>query len=297
MKNKNLSEKQNLRRRILSFVSNLPLLLLIPYFWLIILEDVDYALALRRADVDNLLPAFISNEMQINFMNPKENTEPEKLDPCLYETLKCQIVIARSNLCRRISENQCIFQKRKVKNHFSLLKNIFLSDEFWKCVQETKGEVLKVQDKWKLVPYHEISAGYTREGIEVMHDESYDYLASVNSMMDQKLSWYKKSVEVSGRRFSEIPDVKKRDSSGYVLYLVVNGKWIDGETFRKQMGLPSAAFTIEEREDKILFVCRGQGHGLGYSIYGGMQMSLEGYTYKQILENYFPRMELVSVHM
>ena len=62
------------------------------------------------------------------------------------------------------------------------------------------------------------------------------------------------------------------------------------------MGLSSADFTVQKLNGKIRFLCRGKGHGLGFSQYGGNELAKEGKNYKEILTAYFPEMNQENIH-
>ena len=75
------------------------------------------------------------------------------------------------------------------------------------------------------------------------------------------------------------------------------------ETTVNQMTLlPSAFFTIEETKDaqgnleSITLLGGGNGHGVGLSQDGAKGMAEHGYTYKEILNHYYPEAELVDVN-
>lgn len=58
------------------------------------------------------------------------------------------------------------------------------------------------------------------------------------------------------------------------------------------MGLPSSNFSIQKTGSKVRFLCRGKGHGLGFSQYGGNELAKDGSLWEEILEEYFPEMEI-----
>ena len=45
----------------------------------------------------------------------------------------------------------------------------------------------------------------------------------------------------------------------------------------------------------VRFLCKGKGHGLGFSQYGGNEMAKKGSSWEEILETYFPEMEVEAV--
>ena len=183
------------------------------------------------------------------------------------ETIKAQTIIARSNFYRILKE----------------------------AVSETEGKVIIWNQELKLVPYHEISSGQTRNGKEVFHNEEDSYLRSVHSAVDKESKDFLNSVYISKNILPGELEIKSRDSAGYVTELLADGKVLEGEAFRKGMGLTSANFTIQEIGNKIRFLCKGKGHGMGFSQYGGNEMAKDSKTDEEILKYYFPEMDIVDV--
>jgi stage II sporulation protein D len=271
-------------QRILSYISSIPLLLLIPYLSVIFLQNVDYALTIRSYDVDNLIPVLLGVQIA---------------DTCENETLKCQAVIARSNFYRHIYEGEAIAScLMEALSGISLYRQIlFLSDPAYQTAAwETEDQVLMYEGEWKLVPYHEISSGRTRSGEEVFHDAAYAYLQAVESEADKSSEDYLSSAIFSSEKLPESLTVDQRDSSGYVLSLLVDDSFIEGEAFREGMQLASSNYTIQKLGESYRFLCKGKGHGLGFSQYGGNVLAQEGSMYDEILAVYFPAMELTSVN-
>ena len=87
-------------------------------------------------------------------------------------------------------------------------------------------------------------------------------------------------------------NMHKRDKVGHILSLTVGNETISGEEFRKLLELPSSNFTMQAADGKIRFLCKGQGHGLGLSQYGGNVLAKEGKSYREILRYYFPECEV-----
>ena len=67
---------------------------------------------------------------------------------------------------------------------------------------------------------------------------------------------------------------------------------IQGERVREILELPSSCFSIQSFEEKVRFLCKGKGHGVGLSQYGAQQMALEGKEYKEILKYFFPELKI-----
>ena len=62
------------------------------------------------------------------------------------------------------------------------------------------------------------------------------------------------------------------------------------------MGLSSSDFTIQKVGDRYRFLCKGKGHGIGFSQYGGNVLAKNGKNYAEILNYYFPAMILDNVN-
>lgn len=261
-------------------------LFFIPYMITIIFNGVDTTLINRKFDVETILPVIVAEQIGDNYE---------------LETIKAQAVIARSNLYRTVKEqkslNSVLNQIRdEIKN--KSLKSLYLlimQDKYERAVKETKGKVITWENKLKLVPYHEVSAGDTRDGEEVFHSEGDAYLKSVHSSVDKKSEEFLNSVYINKNILPKELEIKSRDSAGYVTELLADGKVLEGESFRMGMGLSSANFTIQTIGNKVRFLCKGKGHGLGFSQYGGNEMAKNSKIEEEILEYYFPEMEIVEI--
>lgn len=245
------------------------------------------ALLNRAFDVETILPVVVA--AQIDSDHEMEN-------------IKAQVIIARSNFYRKIQEQKSIrqiFDEVREEWNEDIQNNVcsFIrsGNKYEKATAETTGKVLVLEDKLKLIPYHEISAGETRNGKEVLHSAEYAYLKSVNSSADKDSEdfWY--SVYIDQSILPENLSIETRDSAGYVTELLSDKTILEGESFRKGIGLPSANFTMKKIGNEIRFLCKGRGHGLGFSQYGGNVLAKQHKTGEEILAYYFPEMEIVNV--
>ena len=89
--------------------------------------------------------------------------------------------------------------------------------------------------------------------------------------------------------------IKNRDSAGYVTALTADGYWLEGEAFRKGMHLASGNFSMQKIGKAVRFLCKGKGHGLGFSQYGGNEMAKAGSSWEEILTAYFPEMQIEDI--
>ena len=67
---------------------------------------------------------------------------------------------------------------------------------------------------------------------------------------------------------------------------------LEGTAFASGMGIASPAFSMQKLDDRICFLSKGKGHGIGFSQYGGDVLAKEGKTWQEILHIYFPLMEI-----
>lgn len=268
-------------------VSGVLVLFLIPYLMVILMNGLDTALLNRTFNVEMLLPVIVASEM---------GSEYE------LEAVKAQTIIARSEFYRKLQEKKnlsSVLTQIREETEFregEILRALIENLNYEKAVTETESEVLAVDGKLQLTPYHELSAGRTRDGAEVLHSEEYAYLKSVESDMDKGSDDFLNSVYINQSVLPERLVIKSRDSAGYVTEILADGDILEGESFRKGMGLSSANFTIQKIGKEIRFLCKGRGHGLGFSQYGGNEMAKEKKSAEEILEFYFPEMELVDIY-
>lgn len=273
-----------MKKRIPAFFTGVLIFLLFPYVITILFNGLDAGLMDRPVDVEAFLPGIVSKQITSDYE---------------LETIKCQAVIARSNLYRKLRAEKEISGVLDVLqensgfsyNDGSWITRVLPDEIYEKAVKDTKGQVLLYEGELKLVPYHEISNGQTRSGTEVLHDETYSYLKSVDSSADKKSPDYLNSTYILQEQMPENLKISERDSTGYVTSLLADGHILEGEAFRQGMQLSSSSFTIQKVGKKYRFLCKGRGHGLGFSQYGGNEMAKEGNTWKEILEAYFPAME------
>lgn len=88
-----------------------------------------------------------------------------------------------------------------------------------------------------------------------------------------------------------------RDKAGYVKEIQIGAHIYTGEEIQAALGLPSAAFTLEEHEGMVRAVCKGIGHGYGLSQQGAHGMAQEGKTAEEILKYYYQNIKIISPKM
>lgn len=264
---------------------NLFILAVLPYVITILINGSEMALLNRHADPEIILPIILKEQISSDYEE---------------ETLKAQAVIARSNLFRKLknkNEMEKEYKKLQEKNSEKWNICIFMDKKekkFEEAVKSTEGQILTFNGEVKLVPYHEISAGQTRNGEIAFHDSEYAYLKGVDSSADKVAPYYFNSVYINRQQLPEALKVKEREESGYVVSLMADKKILEAEAFAKGIKIPSSDFSIQKVGNLVRFLSKGKGHGIGFSQYGGNEMAKEGKSWKEILNTYFPLMEITA---
>ena len=268
-----------MKRKSVFNLSKILVFALLPYLSVSVINGSERILLNYRPDSEVYLTAVLSCQISPDYE---------------LQTVEAQAVIARSNLFRKFAEEENRLDVlremgKSIKNQWKW----WISDEIYEdAVENTEGKVLLVDGKLDLVPYHEISGGTTRDGETVFGSSEYQYLKSVDSSADKNSPDYFSSTYISERQLPKELEIKERDSAGYVLSLQADDKILEGEMFALGMGLPSSNFSIQKTGSKVRFLCRGKGHGLGFSQYGGNELAKDGSLWEEILEEYFPKMEI-----
>lgn len=252
------------------------------------------------------------------------------------ETLKAQAVIARTNLMtvREMAEQPGELRQEAQKEQterpgetkMTKLPESLSQDELIKlwgrgnfagnyrklseAVKSTRGVTMTHQGKTFYADFHAVSAGWTRNGADVLDSENIPWLQGVESSEDIPSEDYLQVIFLEKEAFvnkikEKFPEiqidtnapldliaVEERDSSDYVKKIKVGEKTISGEEFRETLELNSACFYIKEVEGKIRIVTKGLGHGLGMSQYGANVMAKEGADYREILSYYYKNIEI-----
>lgn len=270
----------NMKGRKQSWVTKIFLLLTLPYLVTVFVNGPEAVSVNKTTDMENILPIILRGQI-----SPEHQIE----------TIEAQAVIARSNFMRKIQE-----QKDTGSILREISNNVKQNGRVWKipevcyetAVKNTQGQILTVDGELKLVPYHEISAGETRDGEAAFHDPQYAYLKSVDSSADKDATEYLNSTYVSEQQLPKDLTISLRDKSGYVQSLMADENILEGTAFASGMGIASPAFSMQKLDDRIRFLSKGKGHGLGFSQYGGDALAKEGKTWQEILHIYFPLMEI-----
>ena len=173
-----------------------------------------------------------------------------------------------------------------------------------RAVSDTKDCMIYSGDDPILPLYFRISNGKTRSAKDVW-GQDVSWLVPTESLWDKNAPDHTRAFvfsvfRLAGRLEGQDPEAKNwrqitpsmiqivgKDDSGYVRQIQIGSQVYDGETLRYLLDLPSACFDVTVEDGRTVFVCYGEGHGVGLSLYGGNAMALSGSDYTQILSYYF----------
>ena len=278
-------------------------MLLLPLGFTALISGKDAIEINKQKDMEVYLPMMLCREIPWDYEE---------------EMLKAQAVLIRSSLYLRLENKE--LDQTELKENLENYKNNSQKEQYQmaykrmeKAVNVTKGQVISYQGEICSGVFHRVSAGQTREGSEVLQDTKMSFLMSVDSSQDiqsedylhghyfteealkDRLLEIYPDIELSDQPLTEQIVVEKRDSQEYVLEIRVGSLTVPGEEFRNNLELSSSNFTVQNLDGKIRFLCKGLGHGLGMSQYGGNELAKEGKTYEQIIFTYFPDVILKKI--
>lgn len=158
----------------------------------------------------------------------------------------------------------------------------------------TRGEIIMYDGTPAAAVFHVSSAGYT-ESAENVWGTAYPYLISVPSDCSEtshEFTYAELSARISAEydtagEFDGI-EILSRSEAGTVIFLRICGIEMDGSRLAELLSLESASFEASDCDGKVRFTVRGSGHLAGMSICGADEMSRQGYSYREILEHYYP---------
>ncbi len=231
------------------------------------------------------------------------------------EVLKAQAVLLRTQLARESSADKADSGTVKIYS-IEEMKELWGSEEFSgyyarlkEAIDETAGQIITYEGEPAYVPYHAVSAGYTRDPADLFTEGEYPYLKSVDCSTDVEADSFLSISYYSAEEFKEkltgafdvtFEDaallenirIEEMDRAGYVMTVLLGTKEMSGEEFRQGMKFPSSSFIIEEFEGNIRVVTKGRGHGLGFDQYQAKRLAEEGKQMKEILNYFFSGIQI-----
>ena len=230
------------------------------------------------------------------------------------DALKAQAVVART---------YALHQRQFTRNKdFDLTNDIYSqvyggrTSEKWRSnrvVDLTKGEILTFKGKLFPAYYHAACGGHTEDASILWKDDleplkgvicgfcagspHFSWQAEI-SLEEMKSKLLAKGFKID--RLDQI-EIVSLNPSGRVNKLEIknadNSLVISAKDFRQALGpnlIRSTNFTLKIISDKIYFTGLGWGHGVGLCQWGMSELAKSGKKYKEILEYYYPKSEIVN---
>jgi stage II sporulation protein D len=180
-----------------------------------------------------------------------------------------------------------------------------------KAVDETKGMILKFKGEVFPAFYHATCAGYTEEASALWNID----IACLKGVAcgfckdSPHFSWHyvlgsdeaRGKLTKAGYRIAKIENIQiiSRDKSGRIneLKIIAQDRHLNlaAKDFRNIISpnlIKSTNFSVNVVKGDIVFEGFGWGHGVGLCQWGSYFMAKQGYNYKQILEYYYPGVEI-----
>lgn len=227
------------------------------------------------------------------------------------EALKAQAIAARTYALKRVTENKVITDNNanqmykdnsQLKTMWGASYNTYYT-KVKNAVANTEGQYIAYNHYYIDALYFSTSNGKTEDPIYVWGN-SFPYLKSVDSHWDTEAITYSRSTTKTLDEVSKILgfDINKdttiqvvsKTIGDRVNEITIGNNTYSGIDIRDLFGLRSSDFDIEITNTGVNFATRGYGHGVGMSQYGANGMAKEGYTYKQILNHYYPNTEILT---
>ena len=230
------------------------------------------------------------------------------------ETIKCQAVILRTDLIRKMGRSKKIkienipyrvYKDKQYRNKLGNRAYEIMDQKRKKAVKETIGKVITYKGTLIEPYFHAVSVGMTLDASE-WFGKKIPYLRQKESLSDIESKDYMSIKTISYQRMQIILEkhMKKKitiqqlqknlrlltvTKNGYVKQIKAGPYIISGENFARWMQLASNNFYFEQYKGNLRIICLGKGNGLGLSQYGADQMAKQGKTYQKILKYYYPK--------
>ncbi len=266
----------------------------------------------EEVEIDKYLCNVVAAEMPVDF---------EK------EALKAQAIVARTYTIYKINnrkhdnadicdDSTCcqawVDKEERFKRWESDVENKWNKIE--QCVDETKGKIITYQNQPINAFFHSNSGGKTELPTDVWGgNSSIPYLQVVETAGEEGYKQYSSEVEITNQElldklkqkysdiqidFSNAEDIKilEYTSSGRVKTIKFGNHNLSGTEVRSLLSLKSTNFEIEKQEEKIKFIVKGYGHGVGMSQTGADSMAKSGSTAEEIIKHFYTGVELTDVN-
>lgn len=268
---------------------------------------------IEEMSIDKYLLGVVSAEMPASFEE---------------EALKAQAVVARTYTIYTIEHNnqkhdgadicdssKCcqawISKENRMKKWDAQKQN-----EYWSkienAVNSTAGKIITYNKEVIDAFFHSNSGGKTEVPVNVWGGTNYPYLQTVETAGEDAYSQYLSEVSISKEEFEKKIKAKHENfqinyndddaikileytESNRVKVLKVGNLKLSGVEVRTLLGLRSAQFEIDVKDDTIKFEVKGYGHGVGMSQTGANSMAKEGANYEEIIKHFYNNVQIEEI--
>lgn len=236
------------------------------------------------------------------------------------EALKAQAILARTFVLKFCQDKTSKYEGADISTDVSEAQAYApdsVNERVEQAVAETRGRVMAYGGELPNAWFHAHSGGMTELPSVALEYKGGDpeYLKPVaseesDSAPDNVAAWTaaftkdqvaKACADAGVKVPGEITSVKlgEKGASGRVKSLLVNGESVSAPSFRLQIGANKLKSTlidsVEIDGDQVSFSGRGFGHGVGLSQWGAYAMADDGRTAEEIIEKYYPGVEIVEM--
>lgn len=260
---------------------------------------------LTEMDAESYVEGVVAGEMKNNW--------PE-------EALKAQAILARTFVMKFCADKRSKYDGADISTDVSEAQAYAegsVNDRVREAVGETRGLVMAYDGAFANAWFHAHAGGMTELPSVALEYRGEDpaYLKPTASVESDKApesakTWkatftkaqVKKACADAGVKIDgEIESVRigEKGESGRAKTLLVNGESVSTPSFRIQIGANELRSTLIDRVsvdgDEVTFEGRGFGHGVGLSQWGAYQLAEEGRTAQEIIQTYFPGVQIVEL--
>jgi len=224
------------------------------------------------------------------------NKKHDNADICDDSTC-CQARISKEDRLARWEESKKDSNWRKIEQ----------------CVNETAGKIITYNNEPINAFFHSNSGGITELPVNVWGGTGLPYLQVVETAGEEGYLQYASQVEVSNDDlinklktkyediaidFNNIEEIKilEYTDSNRVKTIKFGNHNISGVEARTILGLKSTNFEIQRQENKIIFIVKGYGHGVGMSQTGADSMAKQGKNNEEIIKHFYTGVEIKEIN-
>ncbi|MDO4943043.1 MAG: SpoIID/LytB domain-containing protein [Lachnospiraceae bacterium] len=239
-----------------------------------------------------------------------------------YEAIKAQAVIVRTSILQQMNGEketdaskleETYVSQEKLREEYGEKEYLNYEEILTKAVLETRGMVMKADQKYIVPLYHQVSIGTTISAKE-LYGKDISYLQAADSSADVESEDYmrvetwkyedalslikkeKKNTKITEEQLEKNIVVISKTGSGYVKKIKVGDQEFSGEEWKLMFDLNSTNFYIEDYDNQMRIITLGKGHGLGLSQYGANEMAKKGDSFKKILKHYYAGIKFANAY-